>query len=51
MHEFKAWQMKHGDAEIDWDHCDHHDVGMKMDKEDYDRPVRPEMIGISEQLL
>merc|ERR1711953_1251844 len=41
MHEFKAWQMEYGDAEIDWDHYDHHDMGMDMGKEDYDKPVRP----------
>ena len=41
--------MEYGDAEIDWDHYDHHD--MDMGKEDYDRPVRPEMPGKSEQLL
>ena len=43
--------MEYGDVEIDRDHCDHHDIDMEMDKEYYDRPVIPEMIGKSEQLL
>ena len=43
--------MEYGDAEIDCDHYDDHDMGMKMEKEDYDRPVRPEMLGKSGQLL
>lgn len=44
MHEFKAWQMEYGDAEIDWDHYDHHGMDMGMGKEDYgdyDKPVKP----------
>ena len=53
MHEFKAWQMEYGDAEIDWDHYDHHDMGMDMGKEDYAKPVRPTapMPGETEYLL
>ena len=50
MHEFKAWQMEYGDAEIDWDHYDHHDMGMDM--KDYEKPVRPTgMPGETEYLL
>ena len=33
MHEFKAWQMEYGDADIDWDNMDH---DMDHEKEDYD---------------
>ena len=52
MHEFKAWQMEYGDAEIDWDHYDHHDMDMDMGKGEYDKPVRPTgMPGETEYLL
>ena len=37
MHEFKAWQMEYGDADMDWTHHDM-DMGGDYDKPDYDKP-------------